>query len=43
VVPSEVLAAGVARGTLYRYFPSREQLLTALGEAAIDAIAARLD
>jgi AcrR family transcriptional regulator len=36
-------AAGVARGTLYRYFPSREQLLTALGEAALDAISARLD
>ena len=35
-------AAGVARATLYRYFPTREQLLQALTAAAIDAIAARL-
>ena len=35
-------AAGVARATLYRYFPTREQLLQALTAAAISAIAARL-
>jgi TetR/AcrR family transcriptional regulator, mexCD-oprJ operon repressor len=35
-------AAGVARATLYRYFPTREQLLQALTATAIDAIAARL-
>ena len=35
-------AAGVARATLYRYFPTREQLLQALTAAAIEAIAARL-
>jgi TetR/AcrR family transcriptional regulator, mexCD-oprJ operon repressor len=35
-------AAGVARATLYRYFPTREQLLKALTAAAVSAIAARL-
>jgi TetR/AcrR family transcriptional regulator, mexCD-oprJ operon repressor len=35
-------AAGVARATLYRYFPTREQLLQALTATAIEAIAARL-
>jgi AcrR family transcriptional regulator len=35
-------AAGVARATLYRYFPTREQLLQALTAAAIDATATRL-
>src|SRR5260370_38785103 len=35
-------AAGVARATLYRYFPTRERLLQALTPAAISAIAARL-
>jgi TetR/AcrR family transcriptional regulator, mexCD-oprJ operon repressor len=35
-------AAGVARATLYRYFPTREQLLQALTAAAVSAIAARL-
>jgi AcrR family transcriptional regulator len=35
-------AAGVARATLYRYFPGREQLLQALITAAIDATATRL-
>jgi AcrR family transcriptional regulator len=35
-------AAGVARATLYRYFPTREQLLQALIAAAIDATATRL-
>jgi AcrR family transcriptional regulator len=35
-------AAGVARATLYRYFPTREQLLQALSTAALDATATRL-
>jgi TetR/AcrR family transcriptional repressor of mexCD-oprJ operon len=35
-------AAGVGRATLYRYFPTREQLLHALGDAARDATARRL-
>jgi AcrR family transcriptional regulator len=35
-------AAGVARATLYRYFPTREQLLQALTTAATGTIAARL-
>ena len=35
-------AAGVARATLYRYFPTRDQLLQALTAAAISATAARL-
>jgi TetR/AcrR family transcriptional repressor of mexCD-oprJ operon len=35
-------AAGVARATLYRYFPTRERLLQALTAAAIDATATRL-
>jgi TetR/AcrR family transcriptional regulator, mexCD-oprJ operon repressor len=35
-------AAGVARATLYRHFPTREQLLQALSTAARDATAARL-
>ena len=35
-------AAGVARATLYRHFPTREQLLQALTAAATGAIAARL-
>jgi AcrR family transcriptional regulator len=41
-------AAGVARATVYRYFPNREALLEALGEAAVreagqGLAAARLD
>jgi TetR/AcrR family transcriptional regulator, mexCD-oprJ operon repressor len=35
-------AAGVARATLYRYFPTRERLLQALTAAATGATAARL-
>jgi TetR/AcrR family transcriptional repressor of mexCD-oprJ operon len=35
-------AAGVARATLYRHFPTRERLLQALATAARDATAARL-
>jgi TetR/AcrR family transcriptional regulator, mexCD-oprJ operon repressor len=35
-------AAGVARATLYRHFPTREQLLQALTAAATGAIATRL-
>ena len=35
-------AAGVARATLYRYFPTRERLLQALATAARDATATRL-
>ncbi len=30
-------AAGVARATLYRYFPTRERLLQALASAALNA------
>jgi AcrR family transcriptional regulator len=40
---SEVAAAaGVSRATLYRYFPTREQLLQDLAAAAVSATAARL-
>ena len=35
-------AAGVSRATLYRYFPTREQLLQALAATALDATATRL-
>ena len=35
-------AAGVGRATLYRHFPTREQLLQALSTAARDATATRL-
>jgi AcrR family transcriptional regulator len=35
-------AAGVGRATLYRHFPTREQLLLALSASARDATAARL-
>ena len=35
-------AAGVGRATLYRHFPTREQLLQALSTTARDATATRL-
>src|SRR5918912_1793677 len=35
-------AAGVARATLYRYFPSRQALLDELGGVAADEAAARV-
>jgi TetR/AcrR family transcriptional regulator, mexCD-oprJ operon repressor len=35
-------AAGVGRATLYRYFSTREELMTALAHAAIDDISTRL-
>jgi TetR/AcrR family transcriptional regulator, mexCD-oprJ operon repressor len=35
-------AAGVARATVYRYFPNREALLDALAAAAVGAVEARL-
>lgn len=35
-------AAGVARATVYRYFPNREALLDALAQTAVDAVDARL-
>jgi TetR/AcrR family transcriptional regulator, mexCD-oprJ operon repressor len=36
-------AAGVARSTLYRYFPSREALLEALSERAMGELGARIE
>jgi TetR/AcrR family transcriptional repressor of mexCD-oprJ operon len=36
-------AAGIARGTLYRYFPTRESLLRALETAANEEAARRLE
>jgi AcrR family transcriptional regulator len=36
-------AAGIARGTLYRYFPTRDALVARLREVAIGDAAARLE
>jgi TetR/AcrR family transcriptional regulator, mexCD-oprJ operon repressor len=36
-------AAGVGRATLYRYFSTREELMSALANAAIDDASARLE
>jgi TetR/AcrR family transcriptional repressor of mexCD-oprJ operon len=36
-------AAGIGRATLYRYYPSRHDLMHALGEAAVTETARRLD
>ncbi|MFH5207335.1 TetR/AcrR family transcriptional regulator [Antrihabitans sp. NCIMB 15449] len=36
-------AAGVGRATLYRYFPNRDALLSAMADAALDDLAARID
>lgn len=37
------VAAGVARATVYRYFPNRKALLDALGDVATNEAAARLE
>src|SRR5215212_6143543 len=37
------VAAGVARATLYRYFPTREALLDALGRFAVQEAGDRLE
>ncbi len=39
---AEGMLTGVARATLYRHFPTREQLLQALSASARDATATRL-
>lgn len=36
-------AAGIGRATLYRYFPSREQLLGAMAAASVRELAARIE
>ncbi|MDT0344990.1 TetR/AcrR family transcriptional regulator [Streptomyces litchfieldiae] len=36
-------AAGVGRATLYRYFPTREALLAALGRRALDELTDRIE
>ena len=36
-------AAGMARATVYRYFPNREALLEALGRLAVDDAGERLE
>jgi TetR/AcrR family transcriptional regulator, mexCD-oprJ operon repressor len=36
-------AAGVARATVYRYFPNRDVLLDALGEATLSDVESRLE
>ena len=35
--------AGVARATLYRYFPTREKLLSAMAVASVEELAARIE
>jgi TetR/AcrR family transcriptional repressor of mexCD-oprJ operon len=35
-------AAGIGRATLYRYFPNREELLTAMAAASVQELAARI-
>ena len=35
-------AAGVGRATLYRYFPNREELLSAMAAASVQELAARI-
>ena len=35
-------AAGVGRATLYRHYPTREALLTALAEQAVEEVATRI-
>ena len=36
-------AAGIGRATLYRYFPNREELLTAMAAASVQELAARIE
>lgn len=36
-------SAGIGRATLYRYFPSREELLRAMAAASVEELAARIE
>jgi TetR/AcrR family transcriptional repressor of mexCD-oprJ operon len=36
-------SAGIGRATLYRYFPNREQLLSAMAAASVQELATRID
>ena len=36
-------SAGIGRATLYRYFPNRESLLSAMAEASVRELAARIE
>jgi len=36
-------SAGIGRATLYRYFPNREQLLSAMATASVQELATRID
>ena len=36
-------AAGIGRATLYRYFPNREELLSAMAAASVEELAARIE